>query len=204
MLLKLIKNKFFWISLVVFISSGLITFSSQTFLYNKMCNGEIYASLHDLILDNIPYYNCGWVYDYCIFLAIFLFLGFIVFKKKYNLIPYFLLLIGIFNLIRGIFIVLTPIGNPPGFAGVSSRFNGFSKYDIGVYPSGHVGSTFLYVLFSNGIFRWLIFITNLIIVVTLALARGHYSIDILSGFIFSYAIFCFGEKYLKKYFMIKE
>jgi len=44
-------------------------------------------------------------------------------------------------------------------------------------------------------YKWMIFICLLIVVVALFLARGHYSIDILSGLFFSYAIRSFGEKH---------
>ena len=35
-----------------------------------------------------------------------------------------------------------------------------------------------------------------IIIVALFLSHGHYSIDILSGFLFAYAVRAFGDRYL--------
>jgi membrane-associated phospholipid phosphatase len=97
-----------------------------------------------------------------------------------------------------LFIVLTPFGNPPFFNGSDSLFNGFSKYELGVYPSGHVGNSFLLLLLvNNRVYRYILGVCLLIIIFSLFLAHGHYSIDILSGLFFAYAIKAFGDKYLK-------
>ena len=55
-------------------------------------------------------------------------------------------MIGIFYIVRGIFIVLTPFGNPPMFNGSYPLFHGFANYELGVYPSGHAGNVFLILL----------------------------------------------------------
>jgi membrane-associated phospholipid phosphatase len=99
--------------------------------------------------------------------------------------------------VRGVFIVLTPFGNPPMFNGSDPLFHGFSNFELGVYPSGHTGNVFLmFLLVKDKSYKWLIFICLFIVVTSLFLARGHYSIDILSGLFFSYAIRAFGEKHL--------
>jgi membrane-associated phospholipid phosphatase len=104
---------------------------------------------------------------------------------------------GLIEIVRGIFIVLTPLGNPPMFEGSDGPFNGFSKYELGVYPSGHVGSVFMFFLLVNEkIYRRIIFICLMIVIVALFLAHAHYSIDILSGLFFAYALYSIGQKYL--------
>jgi hypothetical protein len=66
-----------------------------------------------------------------------------------------------------------------------------------VYPSGHAGNVFLLLLLvKDKSYKWLIFVCLVVVIVALFLARGHYSIDILSGLFFSYAIRSFGEKHL--------
>ena len=107
---------------------------------------------------------------------------------------------GIFYIVRGIFIVLTPFGNPPMFNGSDPLFHGFSNYELGVYPSGHAGNVFLLLLLvKDKSYKWLILACLIVVIVALFLARGHYSIDILSGLFFSYAIRAFGEKHLSMF-----
>jgi len=114
--------------------------------------------------------------------------------------PYFLILWGIFYVIRGIFIVLTPFGNPPEFSGSDQLFNGFSRFELGVYPSGHAGNAFLLLLLVNDkIYKWMLAFCLVVITLSLFLAHSHYSIDILSGFFFAYAIKSFGDKYLRMF-----
>jgi hypothetical protein len=55
------------------------------------------------------------------------------------------------------------------------------------------------LLVKDNSYKWLIFICLVIVVTALFLARGHYSIDILSGVFFSYAIRAFGEKHFSMF-----
>jgi membrane-associated phospholipid phosphatase len=112
-------------------------------------------------------------------------------------------MVGIFYIVRGIFIVLTPFGNPPLFNGSDPLFNGFSKYELGVYPSGHAGNVFLlFLLVKDWIYKWIILFCLIIVIVALFLAHGHYSIDIFSGLFFAYAIRAFGEKHLSMFDLV--
>ena len=174
-----------------------MNFASETYLHNYMSEGKTLPMLSDMILDNLPFYNVTLIYDIFCLVPVGLMLIYIVHKKEYNRLPMFLILIGIFYIVRGIFIVLTPFGNPPMFNGSDPIFKGFSKYELGVYPSGHAGNVFLlYLLVKDKSYKWLIFICLFIVIISLFLARGHYSIDVLSGLFFSYAIKAFGEKHL--------
>jgi hypothetical protein len=173
----------------------LLNFASQTYLHNYMQEGKTLPMLSDLILDNIPFVDVSLYYDLLSLTAFILMGTYILFRNRYRSLPFFLLLCGIFYITRGVFIVLTPFGNPPLFNG-SGTFNGFSKYELGVYPSGHVGSAFLFLLMiKDKLFKWLLSICLVLIIITLFLARGHYSIDIFSGLFFAYAIKAFGDKY---------
>jgi membrane-associated phospholipid phosphatase len=186
----------FYVGAASLIAGMLLNFASQTYLHNYMQEGKTLPMLSDLILDNIPFVDVSLYYD-ILSLCAFLLMGtYIVLKNEYKSLPFFLLVCGIFYLTRGVFIVLTPFGNPPHFAGSNGPFNGFSKFELGVYPSGHVGSAFLFLLLiKDKWFKWLLSICLALIIITLLLARGHYSIDIFSGLFFAYAIKSFGDKY---------
>jgi hypothetical protein len=196
-LIPLLKSWYLYIGILSVFAGAALNYASETYLHNYISEGKALPMLSDLILDNLPFINVSLIYDiFCLF-PILLVLIYFVHKKEYNRFPVFLVLTGIFYIVRGIFIVLTPFGNPPMFNGSDPLFNGFSKFELGVYPSGHVGHVFLMFLLVKGKgYKWLIFICLIIVIVSLFLARGHYSIDILSGLFFSYAIRSFGERHL--------
>lgn len=199
-LLEVLKSKYFYIGLLTLGAGGALNFASQTYLHNYINEGKTLPMLSDLILDNLPVLNVSLIYDlFCI--VVFATVAiYIVHRKDYNRIPFILLLCGIFFIVRGIFMVLTPFGNPPEFNGSDALFNGFSKYELGVYPSGHVGNSFLLLLLVNDSkYRKIMWIWLAVIITSLFLAHGHYSIDILSGIFFAYAIRAFGNRHFSMF-----
>jgi hypothetical protein len=199
------KSKYLYIALLSFIVGAALNIASQTYLHNYISEGKTLPMLSDLILDRLPVLDVSLYYDIFALIPLILVLVYIVHKKDYNRIPVFLMMSGLFYVVRGIFIVLTPFGNPPMFNGSDPLFNGFAKYDLGVYPSGHVGNVFLmFLLVKDRAYKWAIFICLILVMITLFLAHGHYSIDMLSGLFFSYAIRAFGEKHLSMFDLGKE
>lgn len=193
----LIKSKYFYFGLATLVGGIWLNFSSQVYLHNYMIEGKSLPVLSDLILDNLPYWDIDYLYDIFSLVALGIFILYIIHKNEYDKVPYFLALCGIFHLIRGVFIVLTPFGNPHMFDGTDGLFNGFSKYELGVYPSGHTGIAYMYfILAKNRHYRLFLLFCVLVIITALFLSRGHYSIDILSGIFFAYAIKSYGDKYL--------
>jgi hypothetical protein len=199
-LIPIFKSKYLYIGFLAVISGLGLNLASQIYLHNYMSEGKTLPMLSDLILDNLPAIDASLVYDIVCLIPIMLVFIYIVDKKDYNRIPLFFLMVGIFYIMRGIFIVLTPFGNPPLFIGSDPLFNGFSKYELGVYPSGHAGNVFLLLLLvKDRVYKWMIGICLIIVIIALFLAHGHYSIDILSGIFFAYAIRSFGEKHFKMF-----
>ncbi len=199
-LMLVFRSRYFYIGLFTLIAGIELNFISQTYLYNYVNSGKVLPMLPDLILDELPLFNVSLFYDIFSILSFLVFIIYVFHKKDYGRIPFFMLMIGLIGIIRGIFIVLTPLGNPPLFTGSESLFNGFSKYEFGVYPSGHVGDAFLFILMArNRWYKYFLSVCLAAIIISLYLAHAHYSIDILSGFFFAYAINAFGEKYLKRF-----
>ena len=195
-LFLLLKSRYFYLGLLAIFSGLELNVASQTYLHNYISEGKTLPMLSDLILDNLPVINVSLIYDIVALLPIILTIVYVFHKKAYSRIPFFLLMVGIFYIVRGVFIVLTPFGNPPMFNGSDPLFHGFANYELGVYPSGHAGAVFLlYLLVKNKTYKWIIAICLIVVILALFLAHGHYSIDILSGIFFSYAINAYGEKH---------
>lgn len=202
--ISLLRNRFFYIGLTTLFAGIQLNFLSQTYLNQYVSEGKTLPTLSDIILDNLPYWDIDFLYDIFSLISIFTIAVYIVHRRKYSIIPYVLLLCGIFHITRGIFIVLTPLGNPAMFDGTQGLFNGFSKYELGVYPSGHVGIAYLYfILCRDKYYRIVLLASVFVIIGALFLSRGHYSIDVLSGIFFAYAIKAYGDKRLKSYFTRK-
>jgi hypothetical protein len=196
-LLEVLKSKYFYIGLLTLGAGAVLNIASQTYLHHYVNEGKALPMLSDLILDKLPVLDVSLLYDlFC--LVIFATVAiYIVHRKDYDRIPFFLLLCGIFFIVRGVFIVLTPFGNPPQFNGSDPLFNGFSRFELGVYPSGHVGNSFLLLLLVNDSkYRRIMWVWLSVIIISLFFAHGHYSIDILSGIFFAYAIRAYGNRHL--------
>jgi membrane-associated phospholipid phosphatase len=198
--ISLVKSWYLYIGLIVFCAGMGLNVASQTYLHNYISEGKTLPMLSDLILDNLPVLKVAIIYDIVALIPIIIAVLYMFQKNNYNRIPFFLLMIGIFYIVRGVFIVLTPFGNPPMFNGSDPLFHGFANYELGVYPSGHAGVVFLLLLLvKDRVLRWVIGICLIIVICSLFLAHGHYSIDILSGIFFSYAIYSYGEKHFSMF-----
>ncbi len=125
-----------------------VTFASQRYLHDYVTEVRTLPVLSDMILDNLPYLDISWLYDLFSLVAFFVFCAYTIHRRQFSRVPYALLLCGMFHLMRGVFIVLNPFGNPPMFHGTEGLFNGFSNFEFGVYPSGHTGINFLYFLLA--------------------------------------------------------
>jgi membrane-associated phospholipid phosphatase len=199
-LISVFTSRYFYIGFFSVLAGMALNIASQTYLHNYMSEGKTLPMLSDLILDNLPVIDLSLVYDIVCLIPIFLMFVYIVHKKDYNRIPFILLMVGLFYLVRGVFIVLTPFGNPPMFGGSDPLFNGFSKYELGVYPSGHTGNVFmLFLLVKDSLYKKIILICLTIVIITLLLSHGHYSIDIFSGIFFAYAIRAFSLKHFQMF-----
>jgi len=195
----ILRSKYFYIGLISILAGYGLNFTSQIYLLHCINEGKTLPVLSDLILDRLPYYDISLIYDIFYLTGIVVVLIYWVHKKDYERIPLFLILCGILFLVRGFFIVLTPFGNPPMFRG-SNMFKAFEGIEVGVYPSGHTGSLFLlFLMVKDKWYKQIILFCLCIVIISLCLSRGHYSIDIFSGIIFTYAIYVFGEKHLKMF-----
>jgi len=195
-IVPVVKSRYLYIGILAALAGLGLNNASQAYLHNYISEGKVLPMLSDLILDNLPVINVSLIYDLVALLPIILTFIYIFHKKAYNRIPFIFLMVGIFYIVRGIFIVLTPFGNPPMFSGSDPLFHGFANYELGVYPSGHAGVVFLLMLMLNDrIYRWIIGVCLIVVIIALFLAHGHYSIDILSGIFFAYAIRAYGEKH---------
>lgn len=188
----ILKSKVFYYSLVIFILSIILNLGSSVYLY-KYSEENGLPVLHDIILDNLPYFNIGYIFDFFAVLTMILFAIYVIHYKKYDKIPFYLFSFSGLIILRSLFIILTPLGSPCPI--YSNHFLNSTIFNYGMYPSGHTANTFLFFLLSGGVYKYLILTCSIIVMTTLLLSRGHYSIDIFSGVIFAYTIYSLGRKH---------
>lgn len=188
--MNLLKNKLFYFSLIILLFGMAMNPIMSNYLKNKYTSLPI---LNDIFLDNLPYIKVHWLYHLFAVISVGLFIYYAVRYKRDN-IPYYMLLFGIFQIVRAVFIVLTPMAIPYNYFGSPYSFIP-AGLGVGAYPSGHVGTAFLAFLLSHK-FKYTFLVLIILLITTLFLGRGHYSIDVFSGIIFAYAIYCFGDRHI--------
>src|SRR5665647_971523 len=106
-LILLVKSRYLYIGFIVLCAGLGLNDASQTYLHNYISEGKTLPMLSDLILDNLPAINVALIYDIVALIPIILAILFMFQKNNYNRIPFFLLLVGIFYIVRGIFIAVS-------------------------------------------------------------------------------------------------
>ena len=153
----------------------------------------------DIILSNISVYDVDGIFVYgpLIMWTLVIFLC----LHKPSRIPFTLKSIALFVLIRSVFTSLTHISPFPDqiIINPESFINYFSS-GADLFFSGHTGLPFLLslIFWDNIYLRILFFATSIMFGIVVLLGHLHYSIDVLSAFFITYAIFHIALKLFKK------
>ncbi len=190
----------FSLALAFLIASLVIEYVADVNLYH------IYPNLtisQDFLFNHTPFINILWLSDLILILATTSFLVFTFSKKRIKSFPFYAVVIGIFDLLRAVFIYLTPLGNPHPTSGLGLAF----LPSGGMFPSGHVGAMFLFFLFSLKAKSkyWSIYFMVLLIaeIISMILSRGHYTIDMIGALFISFAIWKVSDEHFKKKLILK-
>ena len=157
----------------------------------------------DIILSNTRVYDVDFIFVWgaILLMVISLAMG----LKHLNYLPFAMKSVALFTLIRSVFVSLTHISPFPTRAVISSTF--FSeKFFSGIFTgndlffSGHTGLPFLLALMCWDIkpLRYIFLGFSILFAVVVLLGHLHYSIDVLSAYFISFAIFHMSKEYLFK------
>ncbi len=164
--------------------------------------------LNDTIHNLLPLVNVNIIVSLFPTLFSILVYGYVIInKKEREKLPYILFVIGIFNMVRALFLVLTQL--PPPYPRIDDypymSIPGWYFGTRDLFPSGHVAFPFFMFLFlDKGFFKWFSLFSTLLLALGVLLMRVHYSIDVLGSIFIVYALYCFCEKYIRKFFFNKE
>jgi len=186
----LIKIKLIF-GIFIFLLGIIINFISSNYIYYEF-NTLNFPKNPDIILDLFtkPHPNYMFFAEILLVICIFLFL-FINYKDK-NTIIEFLIIIGIFNVLRGLLIPVTILGglNPVSFL---AEYNTFA---YGLFPSGHTAIP-LAIYFTSKIKKLLFLPFCIVIPLFILISQQHYTIDIIASVIFVYSIKSFYDKNIR-------
>jgi hypothetical protein len=187
---------------VVFIAISLVVNYFAGLYANKMAS----SSVTDIFLSNIPVFDVDIFFIYGpVLFWFFIFLISIEYTKR---IPFLIYSVGLFIIIRAIFVSLTHLGPFPTQS-IVTNINMISRFSVGndFFFSGHTGLPFLMALIFWDIkpVRNICIMSSLFFGIIVLLGHYHYSIDVLSAFFITYSIYKIAEfsfKKEKKFFQV--
>jgi hypothetical protein len=163
-----------------------------------------FPSVTDVFMERLPYWNLYGIGEvvFWVFLALF---AFTFFRERPRDLPFVLTLIGLFYGIRGLFLLLLPIGAPVGAPALDERFVLYPYAGHAFFPGGHVGLLFLFsLLVQNRGARVLFILLAVLFGIGSVIARAHYTADLLGAFLLSYTLVALGSRHLLSHFRIPE
>ncbi len=192
---KTLTSKNTILSFLVLLGLGIINpiFSSKIqWVYpDRPMVSDIFITL----IQEIP-----WL-KYISALAMLILIGIFIiyfFNYKRRNVPYAFYSITIVYLLRGLLMLLTPMGRPTGNLASYGILEVFDVKQHGMFPSGHIAlSSIIFLLIDKKDSQSLKTAAGVLLIlqtIFLIISRGHYSIDIVGGFMTAYFVFIFMEK----------
>lgn len=200
------KHKVYWSQRSLAISStiGFLFFGVCLFISYLATNYATTVasnSVTDIVLSNIRVFDVDGVIIYGTLLFI-VFILLILVLQPYR-IPFGTKSVGLFFLIRAVFISLTHIGpfNPHVLLSYKTTLDIIGIGNTSdLFFSAHTGLPFLLALacWDNKILRYIFLLTSLIGATVVLLGHIHYSIDVLGAFFITYTIFHIARRFFKR------
>ena len=170
----------------LFFASVVASFLADTYASEKASN-----PVTDIILSNTSAYDVDMIFIYGVFVLILLITAVILSRPQR--IPFVLESLGVFILIRSLFVTLTHIGPFPErtpFDSVPAAARLFF-FPGDLFFSGHTGIPFLLALvfWHTRTLRYIFLGWSVLFAITALLGHYHYTIDVLSAYFITYTIF---------------
>ncbi len=176
----------------VFLAFGLgATFFANTYTTERASN-----SVTDIILDNIPTVNVGFLFSDGV--TIFLIVVGCILLYEPRRIPFVLKSSALFVLVRSGFMILTHLA-PPLHGSYVDPQDLLYKISSGddLFFSAHTGLPFLFALifWEEKYFRYFFLFSSAIGATIVLLGHLHYSIDVFSALFISFGIFHIAKRF---------
>lgn len=196
----------------VFLGMILLIISLVSIYYSRAYTSDHLGNVvPDIILDNIPVINVGFIFFQGAFAFFLILLGILAWEPKY--IPFTLETSAVFFLFRSFFMIMTHLSAPAIlYYTYTARehhvtdvlFTINSGNDL--FFSGHAGFPFLLaiVFWRQKPLRFFFLASSLIGSAAVLLGHLHYSIDVFSAFFIAYGVFEISKRIFKKEYALAE
>lgn len=155
----------------------------------------------DILLNRLPLIDLTPVLSYG-WLATHLFATAAALTYCPRRIPYLLGTIGLFMIIRTVFVALNPVGAPSGMINLNAAYlfapiRGILAFENEFFFSGHTSLPYLYFLiFQAPWIRGAFLLDSFVMAASVLLTRNHYTIDVLGAYFMTYAIYRLSRRML--------
>ena len=161
-----------------------------------------WSAVSDVILNNIGPYNLSFIFVWLLVLVVVVFIAYPLIYQTDKL-PYAITILSFFLVIRSVFMLFTHLGAPIDAIKVNApSLLQFLTFTNDLFFSGHTGLPFLgYLIFrkDNKWIKTFMFISSIIMAITVLLMHIHYSIDVLAAFFITYGIYKIGDSWIKSW-----
>jgi hypothetical protein len=160
------------------------------YLAGLYTNREISNTVTDILLNNLPVYNIGYIFVYGSIIFTIIIAALLI--RRPQEIPFILKSTAVFVIIRSFFVILTHIAPAPDRAFISTN-EIFEKifFDNQLFFSGHTGLPFLFALAykeNRRLFAFF-FLASVLGAIIVILGHWHYTIDVFGAYFITYTIF---------------
>jgi len=172
------------VSLALLLASGIASLAGNRFILAQFPDRP---RPRDALFELLPYVSeARYLTAVALAAAFALFVVFAV-RRVPSEIPRFIAIFAIMYLLRAAIMVLTPLASAHG----EGPFL-FALTQYGMFPSGHTAAAVLLALFTDAAIAPRLHTVQVALAATLAasfvLAHGHYSIDVVGGFLLAYFV----------------
>ena len=184
------------ISIIFLIIANALNYLAGIYVEKKEC-----AAVSDLILDNIPSVDLGFLFVYgfsFIIILIFIYPLFYKVKELHIAISQFSLLV----MIRSFFVSLTHLKMPVGaiLATDAPKLYALLDFQNALFFSGHTAIPFLgFLLFRKEKIGKFFLIATVVMALTVLFMHVHYSIDVFAALFIAYGSYKIGNWLFRRF-----
>lgn len=198
---KVITSRQFVFALVFLVIAFVLNFASSTVIYIYFPDRPF---IPDLLFNSLPY--VGWT-QYLTDIANVFSLAILVYyyfhRERIGQLPFVLMVFAFGEFLRGLIIPLNPFGSSLG-PGADVHYGLTKIHQYGEFPSGHMMIVVIcYLLVANNgssrALKVLLAVSVAVEAASLLLSRGHYSTDIIGGFLVAYFAYHFFKQYKNRF-----
>lgn len=151
----------------------------------------------DVVHAHLPYVDFGVPGELCFAAYLAIAIGVLLARQRHQAAE-IVALLGLYYGLRGLFLFVLPIGVPPTAPPLDARFVLYPFAGHAYFPGGHAGvMTILSLAVTDRRWRIGLLAATAVFGFGTLLARTHYTADVLGGFVVGFAVWAWGERWLR-------